>query len=57
VALDAGVSAAMSWALAASVASVLSIVGVTLLDPKGTASEVSQVMRRAVEATALVGYV
>lgn len=56
VAWDAGMGTAMSWALAATVAAILSVIGVTLLDPKGTAPMVSQVMRKAVEATALVGY-
>ncbi len=56
VAWDAGVSVAMSWAIAATTAAVLSIVGVILLDPKGTAKGVSAAMCRAVEVTALTGY-
>lgn len=53
---NSGASTAMSWAIAASTAAVVSIVGVVILDPMGTASAPDRVMSRAVEATALVGY-
>ncbi|HWJ96689.1 MAG TPA: hypothetical protein VNQ33_00935, partial [Acidimicrobiales bacterium] len=53
---EGGVSTAMSWALAATAAAVLSVVGVVLLDPKGTGPAPARVMARTAEATALVGY-
>lgn len=72
VAWDAGVSTAMAWAVAAATAAVISVLGVVLLDPSGTASQrpapvgdlddparrpASGVMALAVEATSLVAYV
>ena len=56
VAWDQGVGDAMAWAVASVAAAVVSVVGVTLLDPKGTAAEPSRRLREAVELTSLVAY-
>lgn len=53
---DGGASVAMGWAAASVAVVVLSIAGVVLLDPRGTASVVSAAMREAVEWAALIGY-
>jgi hypothetical protein len=56
VAWHQGMATAMAWALAAVVAGALSIVGIVLLDPKGTAPRVPQAMGEAVEVATLVAY-
>lgn len=53
---DAGTSAAMAWAVAATTAAVLSVVGVLLLDPRASAVGATRAMRHAVEASGLVAY-
>lgn len=53
---DGGSTVAMSWALAAATASVVSIIGVMLLDPSGRADGTDLALAGGVETTSLVAY-
>ena len=51
-----GTTVALAWALAATAAAIISVIGVMLLDPNGRATGTSRTMTGAIEATSLFAY-